>query len=250
MVALFALRLAAGMMAALLVLTPSQVNPRFYRVQYLTSLGLAALAAFFVRDLLFQGPAGIVAGALLVACLLAAFTGSVIWSLRDAPGGRALGVVSFLVFGAALCAAEWAARRESPLMFMLLVDGASAAVLGAAITAMLMGHSYLIAPSMSIVPLMRLLGALFSALLLRMALAALGLWCDGSSDSPAHWCSVGWLGRPPKLARRSRRRAFSTSWSSSVFWVNSRDSFCWPRPATFFNSYGPFHDRAIYLPCL
>ena len=40
-------------------------------------------------------------------------------------------------------------------------------------TAMLMGHSYLIAPAMSLAPLLRLLVALVAALLLRMAVAAL-----------------------------------------------------------------------------
>jgi hypothetical protein len=53
---------------------------------------------------------------------------------------------------------------------------ASAAILGTATTAMLMGHSYLIAPAMSIVPLQRLLAALFTALLGGMALAGVGLW--------------------------------------------------------------------------
>src|SRR5438132_1583564 len=43
----------------------------------------------------------------------------------------------------------------------LLGDLTSAALLGTAVTAMLLGHSYLIAPGMSLTPLMRLLTALF-----------------------------------------------------------------------------------------
>ena len=46
----FALRLAAGMIACLLLLSPADVNPRFYRVHFLTALGLTGLAAVFVRD--------------------------------------------------------------------------------------------------------------------------------------------------------------------------------------------------------
>ena len=34
MLALFCLRLAFGMLAALLLLSPSQINPRFYRTHY------------------------------------------------------------------------------------------------------------------------------------------------------------------------------------------------------------------------
>src|SRR5262249_4053513 len=52
----------------------------------------------------------------------------------------------------------------------------SAALLGSATTAMLMGHSYLITPTMSLTPLRRLLCALLASLTLRMVLAGLGLW--------------------------------------------------------------------------
>ncbi len=182
MLPLFALRLAAGMIAALLVLTPSQVNPRFFRTHYLTAFGLMALAAFFLRHRFFHDRAGTCLAVLLAASLLAAFAGSVIWSLRNAPGGRLLSVISAVCFTGTLGAAEWASAAErvsaanGPLAWLLLIDVASAAVLGAATTAMLMGHSYLIAPAMSIVPLMRLLAVLFAALLLRMLLAGVGLW--------------------------------------------------------------------------
>jgi hypothetical protein len=176
MLALFALRLAAGMIAVLLVLTPSQVNPRFYRVQYLTAFALAALAAFFMRDHLFREVVGLWLGMLVAASVLAAFAGSVIWSLRSAPGGRAIGVISAVLFAATLGAAQWATAPDGTLAWLLVVDAASAGVLGAATTAMLMGHSYLIAPAMSVVPLMRLLIVLLIALLFRMALAGVGLW--------------------------------------------------------------------------
>jgi hypothetical protein len=48
---------------------------------------------------------------------------------------------------------------------------------------MLMGHSYLIAPAMSLVPLLRLLTALFIALLAGMVLAGIGLWSWTSEHS-------------------------------------------------------------------
>jgi hypothetical protein len=57
-------------------------------------------------------------------------------------------------------------------------DVTSAALLGAAVTAMLMGHSYLIAPGMSMTPLLRLIGAIGVAALARMAVDgyALARW--------------------------------------------------------------------------
>jgi hypothetical protein len=54
----------------------------------------------------------------------------------------------------------------------------SAALLGAATTAMLIGHSYLIAPNMSLTPLFHLLTALFATIGTRATVsgAGLGLW--------------------------------------------------------------------------
>jgi hypothetical protein len=177
MLALFCLRLTFGMLAALLLLSPAQINPRFYRTHFLTALGLGAGALVLSWDA--PGPlAAILGGALLLA-----FLGSVSWSVEGAPGGRVLVVLTALALGAAL----WAARsRGGPavaeslpgpsLLWLLTDDLTSSALLGVALTAMLMGHSYLIAPAMSLTPLRRLLLGLFVALGLRLAFAAAGLW--------------------------------------------------------------------------
>jgi hypothetical protein len=77
-------------------------------------------------------------------------------------------------------------------------------LLGTATTAMLMGHSYLIAPNMTLAPLLRLLMAFFAALLLRGVIAAIDLssWADGHSLTaldevtlllPVRW-GVGFVG--------------------------------------------------------
>ncbi|HEY1862048.1 MAG TPA: hypothetical protein VGG61_16930 [Gemmataceae bacterium] len=176
MLALFCLRLAAGMIAALLILNPAQVKPRFFRVHFLTAFGLTAVAAFFPRDSLSPDGAKMILGTLLAASLVATFVGSVVWSLGNAPGGRVVGVFSAVLLAATLGVAEWATTPAGPLMWLLAGAASSAAVLGTATTAMLMGHSYLIAPAMSIVPLQRLLAALFTALLASMVLAGIGLW--------------------------------------------------------------------------
>ena len=196
MAAVFCLRLGCGLLAALFLLSPSQVNPRFFRVHFLTALSLTAVAAVFLRD---QAEAGLwlaLAGALGLT-----FLGSVIWSLEGAPGGRALLLLSVPALAAALWLTD-VGSAEAPWRFT--DDLASAAVLGSATTAMLVGHSYLIAPAMSLTPLLRLLKAVAACLLLRMALASVGLWLwTGQSQSstletemlvwlPARWV-VGFI---------------------------------------------------------
>ena len=45
MLAAFCLRLALGLLAGLLLLSPKQLHPRFFRTHFLTALGLMAVAA-------------------------------------------------------------------------------------------------------------------------------------------------------------------------------------------------------------
>jgi hypothetical protein len=65
---------------------------------------------------------------------------------------------------------------------------------------MLIGHSYLISPGMTLTPLMRLLAALFVTVLLRAVVCGAGLWCwimeAGSvtlNDEVALWLPARWL---------------------------------------------------------
>ncbi len=171
----FALRLAAGMTACLLLLSPAQVNPRFYRVHFLTALGLAGLAALFP-----PAAGGWALWTLLAAGAAFALAGSVAWFLEKAPGGRTLIVLTLLALAGALAcveAADPAAVRAA--LAAALADVTSAALLGAAVTAMLMGHSYLIAPSMSLRPLLLLIAALAVAVATRMAVDGWVFWTAG-----------------------------------------------------------------------
>jgi hypothetical protein len=171
----FALRLAAGMTACLLLLSPAQVNPRYYRVHFLTALGLAGLAAVFAG-----GAGGWPLWTLLAAGMAFALAGSVSWFLENAPGGRTLIVLTTLALAGALACLEAAdpAAARAPVM-TALADFTSAAVLGAALTAMLMGHSYLIAPSMSLRPLLVLIAALAVAVATRMAVDGVSFFTAG-----------------------------------------------------------------------
>jgi hypothetical protein len=171
MLAIFCLRLACGLVGALLLLPPALVNPRFYRTQYLTVLGLAIAAAVFLHDVRALGLWIALGGTVIFA-----FLGSLIWSLEGAPAGRILGVFTGLFAVVALRLANNDGSSAQGLGGLLAGELSSAALLGTATTAMLMGHSYLIAPSMSLKPLLRLVAALFVALLLRAVLAGIGLW--------------------------------------------------------------------------
>jgi hypothetical protein len=200
MLALFCLRLAAGMLACLVLLSPGSaagrplVNPNYFRTHFLTALALAGLGLFFARaGATWQLYAALGTG------LALAFLGSLIWSLEGAPAGSALTVLCTAALAAGLGLLECAsARAEAPAL--ALVGGfTSAALLGAALSAMLMGHSYLIAPAMSLTPLMRLLAALALALGVRMLADGYALGCWTARHSPGNltgdallWLPLRW----------------------------------------------------------
>lgn len=171
MAATFCLRLACGLIVVLPLLWTTQVPPRFYRVQFLTALGLLAVVAFFLRETtcwVFWASFGVSA--------LLCFVGSIVWHLDEAPGGRLLIWLTPPALMACLLAATLGQTGGADTGWRVADDLASAAVLGSATTAMLMGHSYLIAPAMSLTPLLRLLAALAGSLVLRVVLAGVGLW--------------------------------------------------------------------------
>jgi hypothetical protein len=174
MLATFCLRLACGLIGSLLLFSPRLVNPRFFRVHFLAALGLVACAALFPQPS-YGRPAGII----LAVAALSCFVGSVLWSLERARGRFATVVVAFLALAAAV-----ALVPDTDMSFASLATAySSAALLGTATTAMLMGHSYLIAPAMSLTPLLNLLRGLFAAVALRMAVSAVELW----SWTASHW---------------------------------------------------------------
>ena len=191
MTAIFCLRLAVGLMVALALLSPAQVNPRFYRVQLWIALGLAVGAAIFVRDF-----ASVWLWTALASGLVLAFVGSVAWALEAAPCGRILIMLTGLALAISLVMAEWTQDEAGELGQRLAGGAASAVLLGTAMTAMLLGHFYLIAPGMSLTPLLRMLVGLAGALFLRMAVAGFSLWSWTSEHSLTNLNSVTVLWLP------------------------------------------------------
>src|SRR5947209_7194273 len=101
MVSTFCLRLAAGLAGSLLLLSPAQVNPRFFRTHFLVMLGLTAVALAFPSSATGVGPTAALVGAAALA-----FAGAVLWSLDGAPAGRVLIVLAGADLLAALTLVE------------------------------------------------------------------------------------------------------------------------------------------------
>ncbi len=240
MLTTFCLRLACGMIGCLLLLKSNEVNPRFFRTHYLVALGLGSLAVipetwavFAGAVLVLKTPFLIRTVAFLIALILCAL-GTISWSVEGNPGGRAIGVASTtaLVVALSLTVILPLNGRPSPNSVVNLIgDLTSAALLGTAMTGMLLGHFYLIAPGMSLSPFLNLLTALFVATGLRMLLGAWGLWswsADHSlinlEDETVLWLPVRWalgFGGPIVLGwmARSAAKIRSTQSATGILYV-------------------------------
>jgi len=175
------LRLAAGLILMLPILNPTDIPPRFYRVHFLTALGLLA-----VVGILFFETATTGFWLIYAVALLACIAGSIVWHLDEAPGGTLTVYLTPIALTACLIYGGILQRDDADTPLRIVDDVAAALVLGSATTAMLMGHSYLISPAMTIAPLMRLLAALALSTTLRIVLACVGLWLWTSSRSTSN----------------------------------------------------------------
>jgi len=224
------------MVGSLLLLSSKEVNPRFYRTHYLVALGLLAVTAIAASSQINPAFGWALGVSMLLVCLA-----SIIWSIQGNPGGWIVGVATTAALATALVgwtvlsvAIRKAALEELyPLHFSVILLGefSSAALLGTAVTAMLLGHFYLIAPGMSLTPLLRLLTALFVAAGLRMLLAGIGLrsWTMSHSlinweDETVLWLPVRWglgFGGPFILGwmARSATKIRSTQSATGILYV-------------------------------
>src|SRR5438552_1702760 len=95
MLAIFCLRLASGLIASLLLLSPAQVNPRFFRTHFLTTFGLTAVATTFLAiahrlDLAAKAAGDQLLWLSLATVMVLTVLGSISWMLDGAPLGRLL----------------------------------------------------------------------------------------------------------------------------------------------------------------
>jgi hypothetical protein len=148
MLADFAVRLAFGL-ASLLLFTSWRVVPlSFFRTHCLVVLGLLVLAA--LDAFRTNGWHGTIW--LLQAAAVLAYAATVAWGLGLPRLARP---ATLLLVAATLLWLALASRPEPAALWLFNTASrcVSGFVLGATLTAMLLGHHYLIAPSMSIEPL-------------------------------------------------------------------------------------------------
>jgi hypothetical protein len=170
MLADFAVRLSFGLSVAIFLISWRNVPVPFFRTQMQVVLGLLVLAA------LDRGRAGAPAVETwaLVAAGVLAYLSTVSWGLGLPLVGQGTVAVCALILAGWMI--DVSSMSTSGLGFLNASSrAASGFVLGATLSAMLLGHYYLTAPAMSIEPLKRMVAFLAWGLGARCALAAIGL---------------------------------------------------------------------------
>lgn len=183
MIADFVLRLVAGIALMWLLMPRGIVADGFFRIQMLVVLGLGVLlilsfqSAIDQHDSRYAGfsaeQSAALAGKsrllqqLIFASAAAAYPGHVFWKLGRRKAGTACILTIGLTSLAALTVNAASGRSGSLLYQQLFAEFSSAAVLGATLTGMLLGHWYLTTPTMSLKPLIWFCRVLFLAAVLR-----------------------------------------------------------------------------------
>jgi hypothetical protein len=167
----FAIRLSFGLILALSLTSWHDVPLRFFRIQNQIILGVLVLGA--LDQARSSGPTP--AFWLVVAAAVLTYLATISWGLGLPRFGIGAGLLGLVVTAAWLVdssrasdAGLWALNTAS--------RGASGLLLGATLTAMLLGHYYLIAPAMTIEPLKRSLNLIAAGLLARGLFAGIGIW--------------------------------------------------------------------------
>lgn len=230
MLATFCIRVAFGLLACLLLLSAKQLHPRFFRTHFLTALGISIVAAMMA----WTDAEWPLRWLLISNCVLT-LLGALSWTLDPAPVGRILILASMAAQLASLYFLEPPSKPEWPGILPPILwagNGASSAMLlGTTLTAMLVGHSYLISPGMSLQPLLRTIQAGAIALVIRIVIAACGLW-RWTELTPTYtlnnevvlWLPIRWvvgLAAPPGFGcmAYSATRIRSTQSATGILYV-------------------------------
>lgn len=214
MITQFAIRLICGMSLTWCVLPRAHITSGYFRIQMLVTLGLSVLAAVSATPSPESQSAVILAGESVrwIAAGLAglSFVGSIMWTL-ERRGGAAMYAFTIAIVSAATLVLAAVSKAELLTLnggLYCLSELTTAAVSGAAVSGMLLGHWYLTAPTMSTTPLNRANVWLGSSAGLRLALALCGLglsWSVVFGSTPAQsgqtwngthsvWLALQWIG--------------------------------------------------------
>lgn len=204
MIAQFALRLICGMSLTWCVMPRAKVTSGFFRIQMLVTLGLAVLAVLTIGRLSTVAQENnaliplAVAQGVCIATAAIAFLGSVLWTLERRAGGTVCAVCVFIGSTAVLLLTSISTDQFGTAAggLTLASELSTSAMVGGCMSAMLLGHWYLTAPTMSIEPLQRLTiyFGIAAGVRLVLSLIAFGLW-QAELAQQAHWLwlSLRWL---------------------------------------------------------
>lgn len=207
MLAHFAMRLVFGICLMLCLMPRDKVPSEFFRILMLVVLGLAVLAAAVEEHAISFYDAAesrvlLFSKAMDAGSATAAFLGSILWALDRRRAGFILLLLIASGSAARLLGPVVAGRVTGldPALELLpigvLSQFATASLLGAAMTGMLLGHRYLTAPGMPLDPLRRLNQYLGGAVVLRAVVSGWGLaLVAGQLGGSTHitWLALRWL---------------------------------------------------------
>src|SRR5262249_55523961 len=143
---------------------------RFFRIQAQVILGVLVLGALAQARTSGLTPTVW----LTVVAALLAYLATVTWGLGLPQVGHTAGILIALVTASWVVAASWSAQAGLGV-FHFLGRWASGFLMGTTLTAMLLGHYYLIAPAMTIDPLKRTVTLIALGLAARCLLASIVL---------------------------------------------------------------------------
>jgi hypothetical protein len=204
MIAQFALLLTLGMSLMWALMPRSQVTIGFFRIQMLIAMSLCVLAVLTLGRLNSASGQPVADHWLLTARVAAvssatmAYVGSVLWTMNRRSAGTTCG---FIILAASLSSLilsrgglAWLGNLDGLLLLAAYLS--TAAVLGGALTGMLLGHWYLTAPTMSIDPLKRLTLIFAITVVFRLLVSAAGWMLAGNRlTDGTHWTwfALRWL---------------------------------------------------------
>src|SRR5262249_5836246 len=100
MLSVFCLRLALGMLATLVFLSPRRMHPRFFRTRFLTALGLCVVALMMAwttstEEYLLRHHSDLPTGSMLrrsalIVAVVATLLGALVWIFEKPPAGWVL----------------------------------------------------------------------------------------------------------------------------------------------------------------
>lgn len=194
-----------------LMMPRKEVTDGFFRIQMLVALGLCVLAVLTMDVTSLTGMSSEISEkeifraeewtsvlkGLMIAGALTAYAGHIFWKLgRRGPGRGTIFLLGALCIGSLMLHSAMMISAAQGI-HQTASDLSSAAVLGAMLTGMLLGHWYLTTPTMSIRPLTWFARILLAAAVVRMLVSGVSLGKFGwtaTDTTHALWLGMRLIG--------------------------------------------------------